>query len=82
MDFFAVVRIISLVMKVSNAINQYSSINQLETLKLLENIKEVEEVGYTVIPPEKVASEEQRKNILNTILKIAEKKNWECFRSQ
>ena len=74
LDLFAVVRIISLVMKVSNAINQYSSTNNLETLKLLENIKEVEEVGYTVISPEKVASEEQRRSILNTILKIAEKK--------
>jgi len=74
LDLFAVVRIISLVMKVSQAVNQYSSINHLETLTLLDNIKEVEEVGYTVIPPEKVASEEQRKSILNTILNIAEKK--------
>ena len=74
MDLFAVIRIISLVMKASNVINKYGPTKHLKTLKLLDNINEVEEVGYTVIPPEKVASENQRKRILNTILKIAEKK--------
>ena len=72
MDLFIVARIISLVMKVSNSpqksvLNNYSKFFD-------DHIREVEEIGYTVIPPKKVASNKTRKIILETILKIAEKK--------
>ena len=59
-------------MKVSNSpqksvLNNYSKFFD-------DHIREVEEIGYTVIPPKKVASDKTRKIILETILKIAEKK--------
>jgi len=61
-------------MKVSKDTKNYYPHDQIDNLNLWKNIKEVEEIGYTVIPSTKVASEDRRRLILKTILKIAEHK--------
>lgn len=74
MELFLVVRIISLVMKALQEIENYGVNEIVSQLHLRDYINEVEEVGYTIIPPEMVASEEMRNLILNKIIEIAEHK--------
>ena len=59
-------------MKAIQEIENYSTNEMVSQLKLRDYINEVEELGYTVIPPEMVASQETRNFILNKIIKIAE----------
>ena len=48
-------------MKVSNKIENYGNDEIINKLNLSSYIEEVEEVGYTVIPPNLVASEKKPK---------------------
>ena len=61
-------------MKVSDKIDNYGNDEIINKLNLGSYIEEVEEVGYTVIPPNLVASEKNRKLILNKIIEIAQLK--------
>lgn len=72
MDLFIVVRIISLVMKANQDIENFSTNEVVTRLNLRDYINEVEEFGYTIIPPEMVASERRRNLILEKIIEIAE----------
>ena len=61
-------------MKVNQSIENYGCDTVIEKLNLAKYINEVEDIGFTVIPPEIVASENTRKEILAKIIEIAEKK--------
>ena len=59
-------------MKAILEIENYSTNEMVIHLELWDYINELEELGYTVIPREMVASQETRNFILNKIIKIAE----------
>tara|TARA_B100001287_G_scaffold97690_1_gene82162 strand:+ start:140 stop:1078 length:939 start_codon:yes stop_codon:yes gene_type:complete len=61
-------------MKVNQSVENYGCDTVIEKLNLAKYISEVEDIGFTVIPPEIVASENTRKEILAKIIEIAEKK--------
>ena len=61
-------------MKVNQSVENYGCDTVIEKLNLAKYINEVEDIGFTVIPPEIVASENTRKEILAKIIEIAEKK--------
>ncbi len=61
-------------MKVNQSVENYGCDTVIEKLNLSKYINEVEDIGFTVIPPEIVASENTRKEILAKIIEIAEKK--------
>ena len=61
-------------MKVNQSVENYGCDTVIEKLNLSKYINEVEDIGFTVIPPEIVASENTRNEILAKIIEIAEKK--------
>ena len=64
----------SLVMKANTLIDNSSTEEAITSLDLWENLSEVDNLGYTVIPPCKVADEKTKNTILDKILEIAEAK--------
>ena len=61
-------------MKANTLIDNSSTEEAITSLDLWENLSEVDNLGYTVIPPCKVADEKTKNTILDKILEIAEAK--------
>ena len=64
----------SLVMKANTLIDNSSTEEAITSLDLWETLGKLIPLGYTVIPPCKVADEKTKNTILDKILEIAEAK--------
>jgi len=66
-------------MKANAIIKNLSTDEIITSLDLWTNIREVEDLGYTVIPPSKVADQTTKSKILEKILEIAQSKTGNNF---